>query len=836
MIARRWRVRWIKAMGYLLVLLAVAVVFLPYGFGRLARPIARRYGVRWEQHQRDGRRYLELRGLEVSQRRVWLTADRVQVMMPMAWIKAMVLSSSEPLLAASGWRLTILDAPDDPSPDRETVAVDWLARVGKIWNHVYRWMPLASLQDGKLEWPQHDLALHFPALEWTPGGGRLDAHWAPETGQGSLHAEIDAYVNWPSSGRVSLHLRQHGELTSQQLPFMKGSQEIDLTDGELSFQGDWNRGPVRFRLDVAQGITLMDDLALSGTLALRGDGHGINGKQRTLSALGLPLLEAEGHMALALYPGNQPGKRWVWDDAAPLHLRAKTLPADAFWNSLGEALPAWPRNPHLAVRIEGTGANPLGQITMRADRIDSPLVHPNGEPLPTVSDIDAIINLRGQALVLDRLFMRVAGQGVTFKARWPLSLEAWEALAKHRQWPHWSELEGSVSIASARVDAFRPWLPSKLAPTGTFSADVEFQPGGYVFGSVTLRDAASRPLLPIGTLSSLHGDITFDGRRVKVERMSARLGDRDVMLTAEAALSDAMHLDYAVFLAGKALPLVRRPGLLLRGDIDLHVQGSTSPGATTRVGGQVGLMNGYFLSDLRLPEPGSVTVPEQRPPFFHIDQPPFHDWELDVAIHGHRFMQVRSPMFSGVLSLDLHLGGTLGEPVAPGSITVDSGFLRFPFGTLMVERGRVFMTPENPFTMGLDFVSAGRVFGYDIQLQVQGSTEDPMVEFSSTPPLGSDAILLMMTAGQLPQRELEFTGPQRAARLALFLGQNLLYELTGDETIGDRLMIESGRNISASGRETYAIRYRLHERLYLTGEYDEFDAINAGIKWRLFSR
>ena len=36
-------------------------------------------------------------------------------------------------------------------------------------------------------------------------------------------------------------------------------------------------------------------------------------------------------------------------------------------------------------------------------------------------------------------------------------------------------------------------------------------------------------------------------------------------------------------------------------------------------------------------------------------------------------------------------------------------------------------------------------------------------------------------------------------------------------------------------RETYEIEYRMDDRFTLVGEYDEFDAYNAGVKWRMLT-
>jgi translocation and assembly module TamB len=80
-----------------------------------------------------------------------------------------------------------------------------------------------------------------------------------------------------------------------------------------------------------------------------------------------------------------------------------------------------------------------------------------------------------------------------------------------------------------------------------------------------------------------------------------------------------------------------------------------------------------------------------------------------------------------------------------------------------------------------------------------------------------------------------FTDRQRAARLGTFVGQSLLASF-GDSENAARLSVSSGEKVSRQGRETYDIEYRLNDRWSLTGEYDEFDDYNAGVKWRVYSK
>jgi translocation and assembly module TamB len=75
---------------------------------------------------------------------------------------------------------------------------------------------------------------------------------------------------------------------------------------------------------------------------------------------------------------------------------------------------------------------------------------------------------------------------------------------------------------------------------------------------------------------------------------------------------------------------------------------------------------------------------------------------------------------------------------------------------------------------------------------------------------------------------------QRLALLGAYLGRGVFQDLGfGGEA---RLEISAGEHVSQQGRETYEFEYKLGEKWSLVGEYDEFDAYNAGVKWRVYTQ
>ena len=81
-----------------------------------------------------------------------------------------------------------------------------------------------------------------------------------------------------------------------------------------------------------------------------------------------------------------------------------------------------------------------------------------------------------------------------------------------------------------------------------------------------------------------------------------------------------------------------------------------------------------------------------------------------------------------------------------------------------------------------------------------------------------------------------FSGEKKAGNLALYLGRDIVARFLGNEDSADRLTIRSGEDISQEGKSTYSVEYKLTDDWSVVGEYDRFNALNAGLKWRIFSR
>jgi translocation and assembly module TamB len=342
----------------------------------------------------------------------------------------------------------------------------------------------------------------------------------------------------------------------------------------------------------------------------------------------------------------------------------------------------------------------------------------------------------------------------------------------------------------------------------------------------------SRPLPGLGRLLAVTADIDLAGKHLDVRKFSAELGGEPVAVTGNAAISGRDRLELDLRLQAKNVPVLRRPGLLVRTDLDLRAK--TPDRGPTRITGNVELRDALLMADLAAILPGGPRGASRAPPYFSVATEPFSHWPLDIHIGGMRAVRARTAVFSGTATPQFHLTGTLGDPRAIGQLTIDQGQVLFPFARFNVQQGTARLTAADPNHPILSIYATAKRMNYDLRLEVAGTVASPTLTFSSNPPLESADILLLVTTGQPPRDEtIGSSGQQRLARLGTFLGRGLFQNLGGAE---DRLEITSGEQVSEAGRETYRIEYKLRDRLSLTGEYDQYDEYNAGLSYRIYTQ
>lgn len=480
--------------------------------------------------------------------------------------------------------------------------------------------------------------------------------------------------------------------------------------------------------------------------------------------------------------------------------------------------------------IEGTLKQPQGVLRVTVGRLHVPMQA--RWQLPDLDQLELAARAERGVITLESLSGQVAGQTLRAHGRLPMGDARWTELWQEPAAFDWSTAEGHVEIVDADLAQLARRIEALPVSQGRLSGQVDFQDGMFT-GRLHLSDATSRPFGGLGLVQDINADLALENRRLEVRGFSGHVGGERVALQGAVIWPKGEkqpRLDLA--LHGKNLPVVRQTGLLVRTDLDLAAK--TGDDAITRLTGKVVVHDSLVLADLTSLLPTGRQGVARQAPYFAVEQAPFRDWELDVDIRGPGGVRVRTAVFKGTASPQFHLTGTLGEPRAIGEITVENAKVLFPFATFTVQLGVVRLRASNPHEPEINLNAISYRHDYELRLAVTGTPESPNVVFTSNPPLDTAQVILMVMTGQSPAGDpAAASGTQRLTRLGTYLGRGLLGGLDGDES---RLEIVSGERTSEQGRETYQVEYRLNDRWRITGEYDEYDDYNVGLKWRVYTQ
>jgi translocation and assembly module TamB len=676
-------------------------------------------------------------------------------------------------------------------------------------------------------------------LEFLPQGSEVlhltapaDVRWSPSLQIDSLRlggpaASLDLALTWGPSGRIEVASR--GVSSSWWRDFVslpEVSWELKL----LALSGAWDRAPMTFTASATGEVAVGKDHPVSIMAAVRGGLDGVTVEALRATESGETVLNATGVLPLTLRPADRP--QVEINPNGRVEFRASAAPHAGFWSKLAAFSGVELQEPDAALDVSGTWARPEGRLRLRAARV---AVDPARfqRPWPRLDGLDLEVVADGGGAKLDHLVVRVEDQPVRVTGTFSVPADGWPAVRRAPLALARTGSEFQLELPSTDVAAFGRFLPAFVAPTGTLDLKINYRRGEFD-GYVRLRDAASRPLGPLGVLQEVAADARLQGRRFVLREVTAKSGGQPVKLTGAIEIPENGAPRYNLALQGENLPFARQAGLLLRGDVDLKLR---SPAAgDPKLTGAVRLRDSLFLADVRSFVSNGTQTAARRPPYFSISNPVMANWPIDVDVTGRRFLRVRTPVFTGVASANFRLGGTLGEPRAIGDVKLDEGHVIMPFASFELQQGVVRLTEANPYEPTLFVRGTGRRFGYNLKLEVDGSAGSPNVALSSSPALDSEQVLLMVMTGAPPTDEINVSATQRVTRIGTFLGQSLLGSLGGNATSGDRLSIASGEKISRQGKETYEIEYKLSDQLTLVGEYNEFDEQNAGLKWRIFPR
>ncbi|MEO6994750.1 MAG: translocation/assembly module TamB domain-containing protein [Lacunisphaera sp.] len=575
----------------------------------------------------------------------------------------------------------------------------------------------------------------------------------------------------------------------------------------------------------------MDPRPAEIRLNATGDADGIQLKELTVVESKRELTRASGKLPITWK--LRPEMQLSLDENAPLELSAVTEPDSPLWSALSTYTGLKLTKPTARIELKGSLRAPIGDVQLQVARFGL-----SGKQfkfsLPEFENLTLAMQLNRETVTLTKLSTQLDGQTLEASGKMPMDDAHWNQLLHHPTAFDWSAATAHVEIPDADLAVLSKHLPNLIAPKGRLRARVDLAMGGKFSGELHLVDATARPVPPFSTLQEINADLTLSDRTLTVQKLTAKLGSEPVVVDGSVTLVPGEAPRLALGLKGTNLPVIRNTGLLIRNDVDLHAL--TDAKGITRVSGTITLRDCLVLANLSALLPTGQRGVTRQPPYFSVDVDPFRSWPLAVEVRGQQAIRIRTTVFNGTASARFQLGGTLGEPRAVGELTVTDGQVLFPFATFNVQFGTLRLRESDPFHAVVNVTATAQRHDYQLRLEATGQLPTPNLVLSSTPALDAEDVLLMVMTGQPPANDAATTSStgQRLAVLGAYLGKGIFDDLGygGD----NRLEISTGEQVSLQGRETYDFEYKLSKRWSLTGEYDQFDSYNAGLKWRVYTQ
>lgn len=659
--------------------------------------------------------------------------------------------------------------------------------------------------------PGTNLVVEVSPLRWEGPGGGLD---------------LEASMRWPREGRISMTATNlRSDLAK---PFLiQALPEARLNSAGMT--GSWSNGPATLKVSVDATYIGTNDTVFSALVNVSSTNSGLAIDDFWVSSKREQIIDGKGFLPVTIEPASTGGLVNVRSNA-PISFRARTRPNAEFWDELAALAGIRLQNPALDLALSGTLFSPEGKVSFSADEIS--YLKAGTNKFPRLQKIRADADITRALAKLSEFTLLVENQPLRVTGEMPLPADFKGGVGSL----DWRKADGRVTVEKFQLSAIEPYYGEYLAPQGTVDLDLSLH-RGRMEGKLVVTNAATRPLGPLGVAQDAQAVITFAGEEIRIDRLGALLGGEPIFLSGVIDLgktNSANHLPvFALKVRGENVPLARQPEVILRSDLDISLVNSNA--AEPLISGTVNLRESFYLGDITQLIPGNVSAPGKRPPFFSVDNPILADWRLQLRVRGDHFLQVRTPFFKGTISTTMRLENTLREPLAIGEVRIEEGTILFPFANLYVKQGLISLSSEDPFHPQLFVNAASRAYGYDVRMAASGSADKPVIQFSSTPELTSEQVILMVTAGEVPKDEIHYSTQQKAQRFAMFIGKNILSKF-GTDAGSERLTIRSGEEVSERGKETYSLEYKLTPRWSIYGEYDKYAAINAGLKWKVYSK
>ncbi|HVO23413.1 MAG TPA: translocation/assembly module TamB domain-containing protein [Candidatus Margulisiibacteriota bacterium] len=386
--------------------------------------------------------------------------------------------------------------------------------------------------------------------------------------------------------------------------------------------------------------------------------------------------------------------------------------------------------------------------------------------------------------------------------------------------------------------------------------------GWKVRGEANLRNAGLDLGLPV-SFTDTNGEFLLLGSNVLVQHLAGRAGGGRFRVTGIIRLPQGPELSWSLRDVGLTFPEWLEERVSGEGQVQGTWQDLT-------VSGDVEVLNAVYDKKIEL----NALIPwfkEQITPAPRTG-PPAPVVRLDLHIHAPDGLFVDNNIAKAELSADLRISGTATNPLLNGTVEILSGEATINSRVFTISGGSAVFQPSERINPVLNFNAESRISGidadYTVRVAVNGTLENPRVEFTSDDPaLSQNDVLSLVALGRTTHEQPRDTSSMSVGNVLSLLPSEYGGEVsqqvrtflridrfevdpayvrtTGTVepriTIGkdltDRIRALASSSFGADARNTAQLEYRITGRISLLATWEsasqtQSDAVGGDIKFR----
>ena len=389
-------------------------------------------------------------------------------------------------------------------------------------------------------------------------------------------------------------------------------------------------------------------------------------------------------------------------------------------------------------------------------------------------------------------------------------------------------ITAKARLPRSEVNFVRQFFPDLAALDGDAGLDVNVSGtigNPILSGAGDMRITTARftnPTLP--ALHNLNARLNFAGNTVTLEGFEGNLAGGPFKLSGQVTFPRLTQPTLDLQLKAESVLIARNDTLTARADADLK---ATGPFLTATVTGSIAMTNSHFLKNIDLLPIGLPGRPAPEPPSlrpeYSLPDPPFRNWNFDVAVKTKDPILIRGNLATGGAIADLKLTGTGLHPELDGVVRMQNVEATLPFSRLEVSYGILYFDPSDSFNPRIELQGESVIRDYTVRVYVYGTLLGPEAIFTSEPPLPQEEIISLIATG-VTRAELSGGSNVLAGRAAMLLVQQLYRKVfkkgepTQSNAFFNRLDLDVGTIDPRTGQQQVSARFKINDQFVLVGD------------------